>query len=283
MLLVGKIRLIKKKKKLREIYIMRRNYRRFLVLSLLFCLISCVSREEMVYFQNIKKLENKLEINTNYLEIKANDQLTITVSGEGMEATMPFNLPFVGNAAGDRTNEIRAGGTPILQTYLVNSEGEIRFPVLGSINVLGLNRNELSNKLEREISKYVKNPIVNVKIANFQVSVLGEVNRPGTFSIQDEYLTLPKALGMAGDLTIYGKRNNILVMREDKSGAKQYAYLDLTNADIMNSPFYYLQQNDVVYVEPNSPQLQSASYNRNASVYISIASVLVSLAVLLTR
>ena len=105
---------------------------------------------------------------------------------------------------------------------------------------------------------------------------------PGTFDIRDEYLSLPKALGFAGDLTIYGKRDNVLVMRED-DGKKIHEYLDLTDPEVVNSPFYYLQQNDVVYVEPNGAQIQSASYNRNAGVYISIASVLISLAVLITN
>jgi polysaccharide export outer membrane protein len=121
-----------------------------------------------------------------------------------------------------------------------------------------------------------------VRLVNFQISVLGEVNRPGTFDVDDDYFTLPQALGMAGDMSIYGKRDNVLVMREE-NGRTTHAYLDLGDANIINSPYYYLQQNDVVYIEPNGPQRQSANYNRNASVYISIASVLVSVAVLLTR
>ena len=254
----------------------------------LFCLAvlsSCVSREEMVYFQNLDGLKRQESSASMYdnLEIKPNDQLSITVSAEEIEAAMPFNLPFVGNIMGGRTGEMRVNGTPALQNYLVNAEGEIQFPVLGTIKVAGLNRKELAKKLKEDIAAYIQNPIVMVRISNFQVTVLGEVNQPGTFPVNDEYLSLPKALGMAGDLTIYGKRKNVLVVRESGNGEKKHAYLDLTDADIVDSPFYYLQQNDVVYVEPNGPQLQSASYNRNASVYISIASVLVSLAVLLTR
>ncbi|WBL26012.1 polysaccharide biosynthesis/export family protein [Zunongwangia sp. HGR-M22] len=251
----------------------------------LFLLSSCVSREEMVYFQNSDRL-NELSSNPSIydnLKIKPNDQLSITVSAEEMEAALPFNLPFVGNNIGSQNSEVRVNGTPSLQNYLVNADGEIQFPVLGTVKVAGLNRKELSKKLQREIEEYIQKPIVIVRISNFQVTVLGEVNKPGTFPVTDEYLSLPKALGLAGDLTIYGKRKNILVVRESKDGNKEHAYLDLTDSEIVNSPFYYLQQNDVVYVEPNGPQLQSASYNRNASVYISIASVLVSVAVLLTR
>ena len=255
-----------------------------LCLLLVGFLCSCVSREEMVYFQHLDLIENSPDAsNYNNLKIKPNDQLAITVSADEIEAAMPFNLPYVGNSLGGQSGEVRIGGTPSLQKYLVNSDGEIQFPVLGSIEVVGLNRKELSSLLEAKISDYIKNPIVNIQISNFQITVLGEVKQPGTFPVQDEYISLPKALGLAGDLTIYGKRKNVLVVRESMNGVKEHAYLDLTDAGIVNSRFYYLQQNDVVYVEPNGPQLQSASYNRNASVYISIASVLVSLAVLLTR
>ena len=254
----------------------------------IFCLAllsSCVSREEMVYFQNLDQLNSSFSNASVYdnLEIKPNDQLSITVSAEEMEAAIPFNLPFVGKNMGSQNSEIRVGGTPALQNYLVNADGEIQFPVLGTIKVSGLNRKELARKLQHKISEYIQNPMVIVRITNFQITILGEVNQPGTFPVNDEYLSLPKALGLAGDLTIYGKRKNVLVIRESKNGEKLHAYLDLTDSGIVNSPFYYLQQNDIVYVEPNGPQIQSSSYNRNASVYISIASVLVSLAVLITR
>lgn len=243
---------------------------------------SCVSRKKIVYFQGMERAGSQVELNkAQNLKIKPNDLLTITVSAPEIEAAMPFNLPVT--AGGTLVDsELRVAGTPQLQTYLVDSEGDIEFPVLGTIKVTGLNRHELAASLKRQIQEYITNPIVNVRLVNFQVSVIGEVARPGTFDIRDEYLSLPKALGFAGDLTIYGRRDNILVMREE-NGAKTHAYLDLTDPDVINSPYYYLQQNDVVYIEPNNAQVQSASYNRNASVYISIASVLVSLAVLLTR
>lgn len=239
----------------------------------------------MVYFQNLDQLKVEDGSSAIYdnLEIKPNDQLSITISAEEMEAALPFNLPFAGSIIGSQNTAVRVQGTPLIQNYLVNSDGEIQFPVLGTIKVAGFNRKELSRMLETKISDYIQKPVVTVRISNFQVTILGEVKNPGTFPVTDEYLSLPKALGLAGDLTIYGKRKNVLVVRESGNGDKKHAYLDLTNADIVNSPFYYLQQNDVVYVEPNGPQLQSASYNRNASVYISIASVLVSLAVLITR
>lgn len=241
---------------------------------------SCVSGKKITYYQNMEALNKEAAAAEKGLEIKPNDLLVISVAAENIEAVQPFNLPVVGlPSTGDAT---RVSGQPQLQTYLVDSEGNIAFPVLGNLNVEGLTRQQLSRMLEENIAKYVQKPIVNIRIANFQVTVLGEVNRPGTFNVPDEYLSLNKALGLAGDLTIYGKRDNILIIRETDE-RKIYEYVDLTDSGLLNSPFYYLQQNDVVYVEPNAAQKQASTYNRNASVYISIASVLVSLIVLIAR
>ena len=252
----------------------------FLLISLA---SSCVSRQEVVYFQGLEKAEAHMDKQRETsLKIKPNDLLTISVSAPEQAAALPFNLPVVGVPQGGMNTGMTVNGRQQLQTYLVEENGKIDFPVLGEISVEGLSQQQLASKLKKSIKRYVQAPIVNVRVVNFQISVLGEVNRPGTFDVQDAYFTLPQALGLAGDLSIYGKRNNILVMREE-GGTTTHAYLDLGNADIINSSYYYLQQNDVIYVEPNAPQRQSASYNRNAGVYISIASVLVSVAVLLTR
>jgi len=259
---------------------------RAVTLSLLSLLLtaSCVSRQEIVYFQGLEKATAAMDAKEqNSLQIKHNDLLTISVSAPEQEAAIPFNLPVVGVPQGGvELGGLSVNGRQQLQTYLVDSDGNIEFPVLGTVKVAGLNRQELSSQLRSQISEYVQDPIINIRLVNFQVSILGEVSRPGTFDIRDEYLSLPKALGFAGDLTIYGRRDNVLVMRE-QDGKKIHEYLDLTNPNVINSPFYYLQQNDVVYVEPNGAQMQSASYNRNAGVYISIASVLISLAVLISN
>lgn len=249
----------------------------FAILALL--LTSCVSRKEMVYFQNMEELEAEIDLSQATLKIQPNDLLTITVSAANMEAVQPFNLPIT---TAPRLGETSVSGNLQLQTYLVDSEGNIEFPQLGTIHVAGKTRQELTQSLKEEISKYVQNPIINIQIINFQVTVLGEVNRPGTFTVPDERLSLTKALGLAGDLTIYGRRDNVLIIRTI-GGTKEYHYLDLTDSNALNSPFYYLQQNDVVYVEPNAAQLQGAGYNRNSSVYISIASVLISLIIVIVR
>lgn len=246
---------------------------------LLLFLSSCVSRKNIVYFQNMSELEAQADSEEAALEIQPNDLLSITVSAANMEAAQPFNLPLT---SAPTPGDAGVTGRLELQTYLVNSEGNIEFPVLGTVHVAGLTRQELTQKLKKEISRYVQDPIVNIKLVNFQVTVLGEVSRPGTFTVPDEKISLTKALGLAGDLTIYGRRDNVLVIRESDS-TKTYKYLDLTDSGVLNSPYYYLQQNDVVYVEPNAAQRQGASYNRNASVYISIASVLISLIVVIAR
>jgi len=244
---------------------------------------SCVSRQEIVYFHGLEEAEAQMDGRSEKsLKIKSNDLLTISVSAAEQAAALPFNLPVIGVPQGGMDMGMAVNGRQQLQTYLVDESGKIDFPILGRVAVEGLSQQELASKLKEKIRRYVQDPIVNVRLVNFQISVLGEVNRPGTFDVQDAYFTLPQALGMAGDMSIYGKRNNVLVMREE-NGITTHAYLDLGDANIINSPYYYLKQNDVVYVEPNAPQRQSASYNRNAGVYISIASVLVSVAVLLTR
>ena len=254
---------------------------KFFILAVLGLLLatSCVSRKKIAYFQDLPELQAEVYLAKSNLEIQPNDLLTITVSAANIEAVQPFNLPLT-TAPSIAGGGI--GGRMELQSYLVDSDGNIEFPVLGTVHVAGLTRQELVEKLKEEISKYVQNPIVNIKIINFQVTVLGEVVQPGTFTVPDERISLPKALGLAGDLTIYGKRDNVLIMRET-GGKTEYKYIDLTSSDFINSPYYYLQQNDVIYVEPNAAQRQGASYNRNASVYISIASVLISLIVVIAR
>lgn len=232
----------------------------------------------MVYFQNVEQLrETEGRRSGNNLEIQRDDLLTIRVSAPEQEAAIPFNLTK------SIISQDRMMGDVQPETYMVSNEGTIIFPVLGTIEVKGLTTFELANKINQQITSYVKDPIVNVRILNFQISVLGEVNNPGTFSIEDDHINLSKALAMAGDLTIFGRRDNILVMGEEEDGEKTYAYLDLTDAKVVKSPLYNLRQNDVVYVEPRGTKRETAGSTGLASTYISIASVLASLIILITR
>ncbi|MFD2826867.1 polysaccharide biosynthesis/export family protein [Leeuwenhoekiella polynyae] len=265
-----------------------KNYQNFtciFIMSLLLC-SSCVSRKDTTYFYEPDELAIPAQISMeqpakSFLTIQPNDELTITVSAIEQEAALPFNPPVTGsnNVTGGTVN---VGGAAQLQTYLVDQNGNIEFPVLGTIQVRGLTRVALAEKLKNMITDYVANPIVNVKLSNFQVSVLGAVQRPGTYTISNEYLTIPKALGLAGDMQIYGRRDNVLVMREE-NGKVTKAYLDLTNNSVIDSEYYYLKQNDVLYVELNGSQRQAGSLNPNSGLFISVASVLISLVVLFVR
>lgn len=246
----------------------------FVVTTFIIFCSSCVSRQEIVYFQN--ELSNvNYDLDKN-VKIRPNDQLTIRVSTPEPEASLPFNLTTsVGAEAG-------TGGNTELETYMVSENGTIEFPVLGTVEVEGLNTFELSKKIKDAISIYVKDAIVNVRVLNFKISVLGEVKNPGTFIIQDDYISLTQALGLAGDLTIFGKRDNVMVIREIE-GKTTKVYLDLTDFETVSSPYFNLIQNDIVYVEPIGTKRQSASVLNNAGSYIAIMSFLISTILLVTN
>lgn len=247
----------------------------FAVFILIFT--SCVSKKQIVYFQN--DTINQSLVSNNYKTVfKADDLLQITVSSLDLEAVKPFNLPAVTYAT--TTNNVI--GTPQQQSYLIDNEGFIDFPLLGKLKFGGLTRSEaiqlLKNKLDPD---YVKNPTINIKISNFTITVLGDVKAPGTFTIPNERITVLEAIGLAGDLNITGIRN-IEVFREENNEKKSYK-LDLKSNTIFTSPAYYLQQNDVVYVQPNKASSQDAAYNKNTGLFVSIGSIIVSLIAILTR
>jgi len=252
-------------------------YIRYTFFFIFFCvfLSSCISKKEVLYFQDINTLTEK-EQNDNYTSIiRPNDLLSITVSSQDPESVAIFNpVAGVGNAL--RTSNENLG------TYLVDSEGNIEFPYLGTINLGNKTRIEAVALLSEGISKYAKEAVINLRILNYTISVLGEVQRPGTFTVPDERITVIEALGLAGDMTIFGERKTVKVIREN-NGIKSYGELDFTSIDIVNSPFYYLQQNDVVIVSPNSAQIQSGAFNRNAPVFVSIAGIIISVLTILTR
>jgi len=233
-----------------------------------------------VYFQDIEKLSQHSNIVEPSLKLKPSDLLSITVSAADLESVRPFNI-IIESRPIEGSSNLLVNNTQMLG-YLVDSAGEIHFPVLGGIKVAGLTPKELHDHLTKQLTTYINDPIVNIRLLNFTVSILGEVNRPGTYPVSGEKISLPEALGLAGDLTIFGRRDNVLVIREN-DGKKTYAYLDMRSADILESDYYYLKQNDVVYVEPNSAQRQSSSFNRNSTVFISIASLLLSVLVLIFR
>jgi polysaccharide export outer membrane protein len=246
---------------------------------LVFLVFSCKPRKELVYYQNIDGLASSEKLNSYEIKIQPDDLLMIIVSADDPESALPFNLTTISVPSTNGLNTYSRGQESI-QTYLVDSSGIIDFPVLGKLKVGGLSRSEVMQLLESKISKYIKNPIINIRLINFKVSVQGEVTLPGTYPISSDRVTLIEAISMAKDLTIYGKRDNILIIREI-NGVKSYNRVDITKADFINSPFYYLAQNDVVYVEPNKTRINGAAVGANTGVIISVTSLLITVITLI--
>ena len=241
------------------------------LLAAMIGLNSCSQQKNIAYFQNIDQVS---ELNGSSFEptIQPDDLLLIIVSAPDHEAAFPFNLTTenIPTVVGQGVMAQRQQ-----QLYLVDKNGAIDFPVLGQIQLGGLTKTEIVKHLKDKLVQYIKNPIVNIRIMNYKVTVQGEVTRPGSYPINSERVTVVEALSMAGDLTIYGKRNNIVVVREVQ-GKKTIGRIDLTKADFINSPYYYLSQNDLVYVEPNKAKSSSSTFNQNTTVWISIASLVSS-------
>ncbi len=256
----------------------RSNNKYISILLISFLLLSsCVSKKEILYFQKdeISQIDSKQQFEVRF---KKDDLLTIDITAEDIASVKPFNLSSV--AYGSSTNAV--SGVPKQQTYLIDNRGEINFPVLGKIKLEGLNRIEAVDLLISKLDPdYVKSPSVNIHIINFSINLLGDIKRPGTYVIPNERVSILDAIALAGDLNISGNRE-IIIKRESESGILT-GKIDLKSNDLFNSPFYYLQQNDVVYVQPNKSKSQSAAYNQNTGVIISVASVIITLISILTR
>lgn len=256
-----------------------------LLILIAIAILSCNTRKNVVYLQNAGK---QIEYNdsTNALRpevtIKSGDLLTITVNNITPEAAQPFNLPLL--PGGDGMNHYGIAKSTIssgagLQNYLVDNDGNIDFPVVGRLKVNGLKKSELIQLLKSKIyPQYMKEePIITVRYANYMVSILGEVARPGAYKIDDEKLDILEALAMAGDLTIYGERTNILLIREDQMGNKTSFRIDLRDKRLINSPYYFLQQNDVLYIQPNNPRSRGSALGAAETLTISVVGTLISL------
>lgn len=238
-------------------------------------MLSCNSTKKITYLQN----PNDLNQNQNFeSKLQPDDQLLIIISSENPEVAAPYNLKtfmFQGNSEVSVAQERN-------QSFLIDSKGNIDFPILGTIQLGGLTRTEATEKIKKLLNEHIQNPIVNIRLINFKISVLGEVNKPGVYSINSERVTILEALALAGDLTIYAKRNDILIVRET-NGNKTYQKLDLTQANIINSPYYYLSQNDMIYVEPNKTKVNSSVIGPNLTVGISALSLVVTILALTIR
>ena len=219
--------------------------------------------------------------------IQPNDQLVIMVTAKDMDVVKPFNQNFSSgqilqySSASNNLptqNQVSTSGP----TYMVDSQGNIEFPVIGKINTENKTTEELRDILKKEISKYVVNPQVSVRNTNYKITVLGEVNRPGTYNIPDAQTTLLEVLGFAGDLTIYGNRTDVLVVR-NIDGVMSKERIDLTKADFINSPYFYLKQNDVIIVSPNETKQKTSRLDPNTGIYISVASIVVTILALIFK
>ena len=249
-----------------------------LALMLATCLSSCVSNKKIAYFQ-FDTIDQDNVSNVYKTVFKPDDLLQITVASEDIEAVMPFNLPAVAFSAANN-NVI---GQPQQLSYLIDSNGEIDFPILGKLKIGGLTREQTIQMLKTRLAPdYVKDPTINIRISNFKITVQGDVSRPGTFKIPNERVTILDAIGLAGDLNISGKRDNVLVIREEGTVKKEYR-VNLLSKKTYTSPVFYLQQNDIIYVEHNYARIQSASSNSNTGLFISITGTLIAIMTLLTR
>lgn len=258
-----------------------------LIAALIIVVTGCSTPREISYFQDLKPGETEMSVtDATEITIRPKDELSILVNSQDARLTNLFNLPIISQQVGvDNAASTNRG----LSGYTVDSKGDIDFPVLGKIHVEGMTREKVAEKIKSELTAQdlVKDPVVTVKFMNLTVSVMGEVNKPGRYNIDKDEVTILDALSMAGDLTIYGKRERVMVLR--KENGKQHVYgVNLCSADhVYTSPVYYLQQNDVVYVEPNDTKARQSTVNgntvRSTSFWISLASLMTTIAVLIVK
>lgn len=248
-------------------------------------LASCASAKDITYFQN-RAVNSPEKIDKHAgIVIQPKDMLSIVVSGRNPELVAMFNLPVVSYQAG---SEVVTGGyNQRLMGYVVDNDGNIAFPVLGTLRVSGLTRWELSEKIKSRLldESLLTDAVVTVEFLNFKVSILGEVNSPGTYSVEGDKVTILQAISLAKDLTIFGERENVSVIRE-KNGERIFYQINLCDVSLFNSPAYYLQQNDIVYVEPSEIKARQSTTDdkalRMTSILVSSGSLVVSIATLVT-
>ena len=250
--------------------------RKILLLATIILVTSCASKRDIIYFQNIDDL-NETEISQSFEPvIEANDILYITISSLNPEVLLPFvKAPNPANTGSNNFN-------PGLQGYLVNVDGNINLNVIGEIQVAKKTRGQAIQTIKNALQKYVTDVVVDVRIMNFEVTVLGAVNAPGKFAIKDERISIPEALALAGDLTEYGQRNEIVIVREVE-GVRKTTRIDIRNADFFESEFYFLKQNDLVYVLPSVVGVKQSGFIPDVPAMLALVTVVLSTVIILTR
>lgn len=251
-----------------------------LILLVAILFVGCNAQQRVLYIQDVES-GAEIEIPENFqIRIKPLDQLTIVVNSKNPELALPFNSASTYTSLTKGVNSTVSSSS--LQVFTVDNDGYITLPIIGQVKCDGMTRAELQSEIEKKIieSNYIADPQVNVRFANLQISVLGEVTRPGRYDIKNDKVTLFDALAMAGDMTIYGNRENVAVIREI-DGKNIITKLDIRSSEVFSSPCFYLEQNDIVLVSPNKYRAASAEINQNRSFWISLASTGISFATLL--
>lgn len=242
----------------------------FALLFICFFLFNCVSSkkinylnfDDQVYDEEIVRFEPTLQVS---------DMLTINVSTVDEEAAKPFNL-----------FEVQTVAAQVPLSYIIDIDGNINFPVLGNVKAAGLTTKKLTDDLKEKLKPYLKDPIINIRVTNFNVTILGEVRNPGRYQVLNERISILEALGRAGDLTIYADRQNVTLVRE-QGKTRIVKTIDLTSKDLLDSPYFYLAQNDALYVASNKTKVNSSGVGPNTSIIISAISVLITLVAILVR
>ena len=248
-------------------------------------LSSCHTSEKIIYLQDVENGQRSSINNESLITIQSGDKISIVVTSDDPKIAAMYNLPITTYQAGSSSS---LSSSQQIQFYIVDDSGNIMMPIVGAIHVEGLTRPQIATLVKKKLidGNFLKDAVVNVDYGNLRISVLGEVKTPGKYSIDRDKITILDAISMAGDLTITGKRDCILVIREDK-GVRSTYYLDLRKQDVFNSPAFYLQQNDIVYVHPNKMRAGQSTINENslqsASMWVTISSFLTSLGVLLFK
>lgn len=263
------------------------NRNKILLLFVFFlALTACKTKDrtsELNYMQNVEQIATEAALKNSVTTIQKGDQLAISITAKDMTVVKPFNQNYSSAEASQySTPNTNAPSAQILEKtttpiYQVDSNGEIDFPILGKLSTTGKTLVDFKDEIRERVAVYVKNPSVNLKITNYKITVLGEVHKPGQYTVPDGQANMLNALGLAGDLTMYGKRNDVLLVRNE-NGQILKERINLMDANFINSPFYELKQNDVIYVSANETKEKTARLNPNTGTYIAIAGTIIGLA-----
>lgn len=265
---------------------MKKLCNKMAVIMMAVVMAGCSGSKQIAYFQNIDNIDLSQSKGLYDAKIMPKDALTITVSASNPDAVRMFNLSVSKPLNPLSSQTLSSSGYGTLLPYLVDNEGDINFPMLGRLHVAGLTKRECETMIEEKVQPYLQSserPVVTVNMSSFRVTIIGEVGRSAVIPVTTEKMSIIEALSTAGDLSIYGKRQNIMLIREDATGQKSVHRIDLTDGNLFNSPYYYLQQNDIIYVEPNTVKAKNSSIGQSTTIWFSFIGIVTSVASLLVN